>query len=94
MNLSFACRSSVELIGFLAVLMSSFNHALAAEEVTPDSQGLRLTVDQATGDYKIAQHGSNLKVLMDAGFTRATIRNILLANPPRTVIWELHTNGW
>src|ERR1700724_258664 len=57
MNLSFVLCSSVSLIGFLALLMSSFNYAFLAAETTSDSQGLRVTV-AATGDYSIGQPGS------------------------------------
>ncbi len=63
MNLSFVLRSSVSLIGFLALLMSSFNYAFLAAETTSDSQGLRVTVDPATGDYSIGQPGSASEVL-------------------------------
>jgi hypothetical protein len=58
MNLSFVLRSSVSLIGFLALLMSSFNYAFLAAETTSDSQALRVAVDPATGDYSIGQLGS------------------------------------
>src|SRR5260370_37114325 len=58
MNLSFVLCSSVSLIGFLALLMSSFNYAFLAAETTSDSQGLRVAGDPATGDYSIGQLGS------------------------------------
>src|SRR6266849_5357118 len=58
MNLSFVLRSSVSLIGFLALLMSSFNYAFLAAETTSDSQALRVAVDPATGDYSIGHLGS------------------------------------
>jgi alpha-galactosidase len=63
MNLSFVHRRSVSSIGFLALLMSSFNFAFLAAETTSDSQNLRLTVDPATGDYAIGQLGSASEVL-------------------------------
>ena len=63
MNLSFARGPSVSSIGFLALLMSSFNCALLAAETTSESQGLRLTVDPATGDYTIAKLLSASEVL-------------------------------
>jgi hypothetical protein len=57
MNLPFVHSSSVASIG-LALLMSWFNHVFLAAETTSDSQGLRLTVDPATGNYTIAQRRS------------------------------------
>src|SRR5713226_488810 len=63
MNLSFVHGPSVSSIGFLALLMSSFNCALLAAETTSESQGLRLTVDPVTGDYTIAKLLSASEVL-------------------------------
>jgi alpha-galactosidase len=63
MNLSSVHRRSVSLIGFLALLMSSFSYAFLASETSSDSQGLRLTVDRATGDYTLRQLGSASDVL-------------------------------
>src|SRR5467141_154145 len=51
MNLSFVLCPSVLSIGFLAA------------ETPSDSQGLRVTVDPATGDYSIGQLGSASDVL-------------------------------
>jgi hypothetical protein len=92
MNLSFARRPSVALIGFLAVLVNSFSHGFAAEEVTPDSQGLRLTVDQATGDYKIAQHGSDLEVLTAAVAAKVDGRWLHARDYPKHTISESSAN--
>lgn len=63
MNLSFVHCSSVSSIGFLALLLSLFNYAFLAAETPSDSQGLRVTVDPATGDYSIGQLGSASDVL-------------------------------
>src|ERR1700738_3496705 len=92
MNLSFARRPSVALIGFLAVLVNSFSHGFAAEEVTPDSQGLRLTVDRTTGDYKIAQHGSDLEVLAAAVAAKVDGRWLHARDYPKHTITESFAN--
>jgi len=63
MNPSFVLCKSVSLIGFLALLLSSFNYAFLAAETTSDSQALRVTVDPATGDYSIGRPGSASDVL-------------------------------
>ena len=63
MNLSFVHCPSVLSIGFLALLLSSFDYAFLAAETPSDSQGLRVTVDPATGDYSIGQLGSASDVL-------------------------------
>src|SRR6266699_1659976 len=57
-------KSSAASILFLQLLMSSFNYGyLAAEETTSASQGLRVTVNPATGDYAIGQPGAASDVL-------------------------------
>jgi len=58
-------KSSAASIVFLTLLMSSFNYGylLTAEEATSASQGLRVTVSPATGDYAIGQRGTASDVL-------------------------------
>src|SRR5437899_8211432 len=65
MNLSFYRRLPPTLIRvlFLVLVTSSVNGALLGARTTPDSQGLRVTVDAATGDYAIGQLGTASDVL-------------------------------
>src|ERR1700686_402201 len=63
MNPSFVLCKWVSLIGFLGLLLSSFNYGFLAAETTSDSQALRVTVDPATGDYSIGRPGSASDVL-------------------------------
>src|SRR6266702_1699780 len=64
MKLPLVLKSSAASILFLQLLTSSFNYGyLAAEETTSASQGLRVTVNPATGDYAIGQPGAASDVL-------------------------------
>jgi alpha-galactosidase len=58
-------KSSAAPIVFVTLLMSSFNYGylMAEEQTTSASQGLRVRVSPATGDYTIGQQGAASDVL-------------------------------
>src|ERR1700682_1248662 len=93
MNLSFVHRPSVSSFGFLALLMSTFNFAFLARETTPDSLGLRLRVDPATGDYAIGQPGSASEVFAATVATRVDGRWVHAREYPNHTITESVMKG-
>jgi hypothetical protein len=73
--------------------MSWFNHVFLTAETTSDSQGLRLTVDPATGDYRIAQRRSTLAALTATISAKVDGRWLHAQDYPKHTISESIANG-
>jgi hypothetical protein len=92
MNLSHIYCRSVSSIGFLALLVISFNFTFSAAEVTSDSPGLRLTVDPVTGAFAIGQPGSSSDVLTASVAAKVDGRWLRARDYPKHSITESTAN--
>src|ERR1700730_210754 len=91
MNLSFIHSRSVSSIGVLALLMGSFNYPFPA--ATPsDRQGLRVTVDPATGDYAIGQIDASSGVFNASVAAKVNGRWLHARDYPKHTITESAAN--